>query len=108
MRAGMISGIAKSALVLAAIAGGLLVAVLITDIHEDRTYKLVITGAVSVYVEPVVPDRTHFNPVITVLGPRDEAEVRRISREDGWVRVRLPDKREGYIFLDAPIELRRR
>ena len=103
----ILPAVLKSALVVLAVASGLTLATLITDIHEDRTYRLVITGSVIVYAAPELPDRTHPNEVVTVLGPRDDAEVLRISRDEGWVRVRLPDQREGYIFLDSKIELRR-
>ncbi|MGE0404807.1 MAG: hypothetical protein AB7O65_00800 [Candidatus Korobacteraceae bacterium] len=107
-RAGITPAIAKAGLLLFAVITGGLLAMLIKDIHEDRAYRVVITGAVIVYAEPEIPDESNPNQVVTVLGPRDEAEVLRISREDGWVRVRLTDHREGYIFLDAKIELRRR
>jgi hypothetical protein len=98
----------KSGLVAFAVVSGLLLTTLITDIHEDRGYRVVITGSVIVYADPDLPDATHPNDVVTVLGPSDDAEVLRISRERGWVRVRLADQREGYIFLDSKIELRRR
>lgn len=88
-------------------AGGLLLASQISQIHDDRTYHVVITGSVPVYAGPQLPDSGHANPVVKVLGPSDQVEVRRIDREEGWVRVRLSDKREGYIFLDSSIELRR-
>jgi hypothetical protein len=97
----------KSAFILAAMAGGLLLATLITDIHDDRSYQLVITGTVTVYADSALPDPTDVHEVVTVLGPGDEVEVRRIDRDGGWVRVRLADRREGYIFLDSKVELRR-
>jgi len=107
-RPSIVPVVIKSGLVVFAVVSGLLLTTLITDIHEDRNYRVVITGAVIVYADPDLPDSTHPNDVVTVLGPSDDAEVLRISREGGWVRVRLPDQREGYIFLDSKIELRRR
>ncbi len=104
----LIPAVAKTALVVFALAGGLLLATFITDIHEDRSYRVVITGAVIVYAQPEIPDASHPNEVVTVLGPQDDAEVLRISPEQGWVRVRLRDQREGYIFLDSKIQLRPR
>jgi hypothetical protein len=104
----LVPAAAKSGLVVLALVGGLLLATLVTDIHEDRAYRIIITGSVLVYAAPDMPDAQHPNEVVTVLGPRDGAEVLRISRDGGWVRVRLHDRREGYIFLDSNIELRHR
>jgi hypothetical protein len=104
----ILPAVVKSGLVIFAVVSGLLLTTLITNIHDDRTYRVVITGSVIVYASPDLPDATHPNDVVTVLGPSDAAEVLRISREQGWIRVRLPDQRQGYIFLDSKIELRHR
>jgi hypothetical protein len=106
-RAGWKTATLKTALVLVAGTGGLLLSFLLTEIHEDRAYRLIITGTVNVYSQPELPDKDHPNSILTVLGPPDEVEVRRIDREGGWVRVRLRDHREGYIFLNSKINLRR-
>jgi len=98
----------KSLLIGVGLTSGLLLASLVSDIHDDRSYHLTLTGAVSVYADPVLPDAIHSNKVVTVLGPQDSVEVRRIDRDAGWVRVRLQDRREGYIFLDAKIRLKRK
>jgi hypothetical protein len=106
-RGSVASAITKSALIATGLTCGLLLAVIVGDIHNDRAYHLTLTGPVTVYADPVIPDSIHSNQAVTMLGPQDSVEVRRIDRDAGWVRVRLSDGREGYIFLDAKIRLTR-
>jgi hypothetical protein len=88
-------------LTLAAIAAGIGIAALVVDIHEDRQFKVKITGKVQVYNAESPPGYTRGDEgVIEVLHSDDQVTVLRILSHDDFeaIKIRLRDGREGYIF----------
>ncbi len=97
MKRSLIIGI----IVLAAIAAGVGITALVVDIHEDRQYKVKVTGKVQVYDAESPAGYTRGDEgVIEILRPQDQVEVLRILSHDDFqaIKIRLRDGREGYIF----------
>jgi threonine dehydrogenase-like Zn-dependent dehydrogenase len=94
-------GILVGILALAAIAAGIAITILVVDIHEDRQYKVKITGKVQVYDAESPSGYTRGDEgVIETLHPQDQVDVMRIVSHDDFqaIKIRLHDGREGYIF----------
>jgi hypothetical protein len=97
LKRGLIIGI----IVLAAIGAGIAITLLVVDIHEDRQYKVKVTGKVQVYDAESPPGYTRGDDgVIEVLHPQDRVDVMRVLSHDDFqaIKIRLRDGREGYIF----------
>jgi hypothetical protein len=100
-------GILVGILALAAIAAGIGTTLLVVDIHEDRQYKVRVTGKVQVYDAESPPGYTRGDDgVIDVLHPQDQVEVLRVLGHDDFqaIKIRLRDGREGYIFCCEQFE----
>lgn len=97
---------------LLAATAGIAVALLVQDIHQDRQFRVRVTGQVKVYDRESPAGYTRGDEgVIEILRPADQVSVMRIIFHDNEgfesIRVRLRDGREGYIFCCENFELSR-
>jgi hypothetical protein len=73
---------------------------------DNRT--LIVNGAVHVYPTDTPPPVYPGSEFIEVLGPKDQVKVQQVEYKNGYmaVKVKLKDRREGWVFSGESIELK--
>jgi hypothetical protein len=80
------------------------------DAYHDRQHRVVVEKPLQIYRSAEPPWRDQSNTPIASAAEHDTLPVARIRYEKDYmvVRVKLPDRREGYVFsgdafhLDPP------